>query len=469
MGLPNSPSSSETTAAASNPEMDMSPAGHYGLTGMRERADLIGGTLEVTSELGTGTTVHLHVTTPKEAHTRGSQRRNGVLMAAEETIRVLVVEDHHVVRQGLVALLNVVDGIEVIGEAADGVEAITQFRKHQPNVTLIDLRMPRLSGVEVIQRIRMETPHARFIVLTTYDGDEDIYRALQAGARAYLLKGMTTDDLVSTIRAVHAGKSHIPPAVAQRLAERMGTEELTPRNSTSSNKSSTDSATKRSPVSSISPKPPSRPTSTACSVNSGSPIAPRPLPPPFSAESFHSNPSANRNNKVTMKRFPLLALLALILGSSVHAQNSAWRQATNAELASLLPARAPVIKEHIETEMRTASGIVDGRGRYIAGVVLITAGYSAEGKYSHYLVVQSPIKIGGVQLKPGEYVFGYTHSGDVLNVHFNEAATGNLVGTTDAHIMPGNRTVTQLQIWPPSSKAVFQIGRFAIPYELGEK
>lgn len=148
---------------------------------------------------------------------------------AEETIRVLVVEDHHVVRQGLVALLNVVDGIEVIGEAADGVDAITQFRKHQPHVTLIDLRMPRLSGVEVIQRIRMETPQARFIVLTTYDGDEDIYRALQAGAKAYLLKGMTTEDLVTTIRAVHAGKSHIPPAIAQRLAERMGTEELTPR------------------------------------------------------------------------------------------------------------------------------------------------------------------------------------------------------------------------------------------------
>jgi DNA-binding NarL/FixJ family response regulator len=150
-------------------------------------------------------------------------------MTSDEAIRVLVVEDHHVVRQGLVALLNVVDGIEIVAQAADGVEAIAQFRKYLPNVTLIDLRMPRLSGVEVIQRIRMETPQARFIVLTTYDGDEDIYRALQAGARAYLLKGMTTDDLVSTIRAVHAGKSHIPPAVAQRLAERMGTEELTPR------------------------------------------------------------------------------------------------------------------------------------------------------------------------------------------------------------------------------------------------
>jgi two-component system NarL family response regulator len=122
-----------------------------------------------------------------------------------------------------------VEGIEVVGEAADGVEAIAQFRKYQPHVTLIDLRMPRLSGVEVIQRIRMETPQARFIVLTTYDGDEDIFRALQAGARAYLLKGMTTDDLVSTIRAVHSGRSHIPPAIAQRLAERVGTEELTPR------------------------------------------------------------------------------------------------------------------------------------------------------------------------------------------------------------------------------------------------
>ena len=147
----------------------------------------------------------------------------------KESIRVLVVEDHHVVRQGLVALLNVVEGLEVVGEAADGVEAIAQYRKHQPDIALIDLRLPRLSGVEVIERIRMETPNARFIVLTTYDGDEDIYRALQAGARAYLLKGMTSEELIAAIRAVHAGKSHIPPAIAQRLAERMGTEELTPR------------------------------------------------------------------------------------------------------------------------------------------------------------------------------------------------------------------------------------------------
>jgi DNA-binding NarL/FixJ family response regulator len=147
----------------------------------------------------------------------------------KEPIRVLVVEDHNVVRQGLVALLKVVDGLEVVGEAADGAEAIAQFRKHQPDVTLMDLRMPQLSGVEVIQRVRADAPHARFIVLTTYDGDEDIYRALKAGARAYLLKGMTSEDLISTIRAVHEGKSHIPAAIAEKLAERMGAEELTPR------------------------------------------------------------------------------------------------------------------------------------------------------------------------------------------------------------------------------------------------
>jgi two-component system NarL family response regulator len=146
-----------------------------------------------------------------------------------ESIRVLIVEDHNVVRQGLAALLNVAGGLEVVGEAADGVEAIAQFRKLQPDITLVDLRLPRMSGVDVIERIRMETPQARFIVLTTYDGDEDIYRALKAGARAYLLKGMTSEDLIRTIRAVHAGKSHIPPAIAERLAERMGAQELTPR------------------------------------------------------------------------------------------------------------------------------------------------------------------------------------------------------------------------------------------------
>ncbi len=147
----------------------------------------------------------------------------------KETIRVLIVEDHNVVRQGLVALINMAEGIQVVGEAADGVEAIAQFRKHQPDVTMIDLRLPKLGGVDVIQRVRSETPNARFVVLTTYDGDEDIYRALKSGAKAYLLKGMTSEELITTIREVAAGKSHIPAAIAERLAERMGTEGLTPR------------------------------------------------------------------------------------------------------------------------------------------------------------------------------------------------------------------------------------------------
>ena len=144
-------------------------------------------------------------------------------------IRVLVVEDHHVVRQGLVALLSVVDGVEVVGQAADGAEAIEEYHARKPDVTLIDLRLPKLGGVEVIQKVRADHAHARFIVLTTYDGDEDIYRALQAGARAYLLKGMTVDVLIATIRSVHAGKSCIPPVIAQKLAERMATEQLTHR------------------------------------------------------------------------------------------------------------------------------------------------------------------------------------------------------------------------------------------------
>jgi hypothetical protein len=151
------------------------------------------------------------------------------------------------------------------------------------------------------------------------------------------------------------------------------------------------------------------------------------------------------------------------------AQKAAWRQATDAELASLLPARAPVEKEHIETEMRTASGIVDKRGHFVAGVILITAGYSAEGKYSHFLVVQAPIKVGGVALKPGEYVFGYTHKADSLSVHFHVAATGALVGTTDAHLLPPHTGVESIHIWPPADKPLFQIGRFGIPYEMGEE
>ena len=145
-----------------------------------------------------------------------------------------------------------------------------------------------------------------------------------------------------------------------------------------------------------------------------------------------------------------------------------WRQASDAELRSVLPARASVESEHIETEMRTASGIVDDRGRFVAGVVLLTAGYSADGKYSHYMVVQVPIRIGSIYLKPGEYAFGWTRSsdGETLSVHFNVATTGEEVGSTDAHRIAGSNRVESLHIWPPHDKAIIQIGRFSIPYQL---
>lgn len=141
----------------------------------------------------------------------------------------MVVEDHHVVRQGLVALLQVMPEIEVVAEASDGLQAVELHRHLQPDITLMDLQLPNLGGVAAITRIRAETPSARFIVLTTYDGDEDIYRSLQAGAKAYLLKGMTIDDLLNTIRLVHAGKSSISPVIAEKLAERMASQDLTAR------------------------------------------------------------------------------------------------------------------------------------------------------------------------------------------------------------------------------------------------
>jgi len=143
-------------------------------------------------------------------------------------------------------------------------------------------------------------------------------------------------------------------------------------------------------------------------------------------------------SKKLTRRLILTGVFLVLLSQLAQAQKAAWRQATDAELASLLPTRAQVEKEHIETEMRTASGIVNGRGHFIAGVVLLTAGYSAEGKYSHYLIVQTPVRVGGIALKPGEYVFGWTRAqgGDALNMHFYEAATGAQVGSSHCRIEP---------------------------------
>jgi DNA-binding NarL/FixJ family response regulator len=144
-------------------------------------------------------------------------------------IRILIAEDHIVVRQGFIALLRMVPGFEVIAEASDGSQALALYRQHRPDVALMDLRMPGMGGVETITAIRKEFPDARIIVLTTFDGDEDIFRAIQAGARAYLLKGMSADELIDAIQTVHRGRSRIPPAIAERLAERVSGNALTER------------------------------------------------------------------------------------------------------------------------------------------------------------------------------------------------------------------------------------------------
>ena len=144
-------------------------------------------------------------------------------------IKLLVADDHNIVRSGLTALINSENDMTVVAEATNGQQAIDLFKQHRPDVAIMDLRMPILGGVDAIIAIRKEFPTARIVVLTTYDGDEDIYRALQAGASGYLLKGMLAEELLEAIRAVNAGLRRIPAAVAERLAVRMGGPGLTSR------------------------------------------------------------------------------------------------------------------------------------------------------------------------------------------------------------------------------------------------
>ncbi|HLJ55063.1 MAG TPA: response regulator transcription factor [Chthonomonadaceae bacterium] len=142
---------------------------------------------------------------------------------------MLIVDDHALVRTGLALMLQYEPGMEVVAEACNGREAVDLFQRHVPDVTLMDLRMPEMDGVEAITAIRSRYPVARIIVLTTYDGDEDIFRGLRAGAQAYLLKDTPCDDLLETVRLVHAGKKHITKEVGAKLAERTGFPELTER------------------------------------------------------------------------------------------------------------------------------------------------------------------------------------------------------------------------------------------------
>jgi hypothetical protein len=166
-------------------------------------------------------------------------------------------------------------------------------------------------------------------------------------------------------------------------------------------------------------------------------------------------------------KFFVALFLSILIAPSLGAQTKpGWRSATPEELRAVLPLRAPVEKERIETEMRTASGIVNSHGKVIAGVVLITAGYSADGKYSHYLVVQAPITIADISLAPGSYVFGWQRTEDSLVVKFYDANTGKECGTATAHRMLQGSRVESFHLWPPQDQSILQIGRFSISYRL---
>src|SRR5438552_4617432 len=144
-------------------------------------------------------------------------------------IRVMVVDDHPVVRFGISAIISTQPDMAVVAQATTGREAVELYRKHRPDVTLMDLRLPEMSGVEAIRAIREHYPDSGIIVLTTYQGDEDIHRALTAGAQAYLLKGMSHNELLEAIRKVHAGQRYLPPSVLQSLEGRPPASELSSR------------------------------------------------------------------------------------------------------------------------------------------------------------------------------------------------------------------------------------------------
>ena len=149
--------------------------------------------------------------------------------AKKKRIRILIVDDHSVVREGLVSLVKRKSDMVVVGEGSNGREAVELWKEHRPDVTLLDLRMPELNGVGAIMEIRELDENAQIVVLTTYDGDEDIYRAIKAGAKAYLLKDTARDALVETVRRVHAGETYLPPQLAAKLAGRVSGQALSPR------------------------------------------------------------------------------------------------------------------------------------------------------------------------------------------------------------------------------------------------
>ena len=165
----------------------------------------------------------------KPASSTENRRDSERAAAIPRSIRVLIADDHPLVRRGLAAIINMEDDATVVGEAGDGEEAVALWRRLNPDVTLMDLRMPKLEGVQAIRQIHAEDASAGIIVLTTFDHDEDIYAGLRAGAKAYLLKDVQPEELFRCIRAVHAGEAYLQPRVAAKLAQRMHEESLTER------------------------------------------------------------------------------------------------------------------------------------------------------------------------------------------------------------------------------------------------
>jgi two-component system NarL family response regulator len=158
-----------------------------------------------------------------------SDEKNKPSSAKKKRIRILIADDHTVVREGLVSLVKRKSDMVVLAEASNGREAVDLWKQHRPDVTLLDLRMPEMDGVSAIKEIRELDPNAQIVVLTTYDGDEDIYRAVKAGAKAYLLKDTARDALVDCVRKVNAGETYLPAPLAAKLAERVSGDALTAR------------------------------------------------------------------------------------------------------------------------------------------------------------------------------------------------------------------------------------------------